>query len=283
VAHELAHYQQAYLGGGTLLGESINEGVADFVGELISGQIVNPTLRAYGDAHEVEIWQEFSATMIGTELSRWLHNGGSVTATTTRPADLGYYVGYQITKAYYDRQVDKRKALFDIFHINSFADFLKASGYPETSSPMPPGRLVDIGGYRMHLNSSGLVRRRLYSQPGQVITRWIGRSFSHAWQRSPESARTIARAKRGVSPVPSHARCGRRRSNLTSFWPTPMSALRSFWSAIDWRANDASLCRTLSRERWRNRARRRHERGRGVEHPRQAHSTPPACQAAGDS
>ena len=54
---------------------------------------------------------------------------GTKSASSTRPADLGYYVGYKITQAYYTRQSDKRRALKDILQIGDFAKFLQASGY----------------------------------------------------------------------------------------------------------------------------------------------------------
>jgi len=130
VAHELTHYQQQYGGStGTLLGQSIKEGSADFVGELLTGRTINESIRTYGDAHESEVWRDFSTQMNGTDLSRWLYNGGSVTTSSTRPADLGYYVGYKITAAYYAKQTDKRRALRDILRISDFKAFLLASGY----------------------------------------------------------------------------------------------------------------------------------------------------------
>ena len=129
VAHELTHYQQQYGSVPNLLGQSIREGSADFVGELLTGRTINDSLRVYGDAHEAEIWRDFSAVMNGSDYSKWLYNGGSVTNTSNRPADLGYYVGYKITAAYYARQSDKRQALRDIFRISDFSKFLQASGY----------------------------------------------------------------------------------------------------------------------------------------------------------
>jgi hypothetical protein len=55
VAHELIHYQQKYPEKLDLIGLSIKEGSADFLGEMISGKSSNPDLLAYGDAHEREL------------------------------------------------------------------------------------------------------------------------------------------------------------------------------------------------------------------------------------
>ena len=130
IAHELTHYEQKYSTGvSNLLAQSIREGSADFVSELLTGHTINETIKAYGDAHESEVWRDFSAAMNGSDLSKWLYNGGAVTTSTTRPADLGYYVGYRITQAYYAKQSDKRRALKDILQIGDFAKFLQASGY----------------------------------------------------------------------------------------------------------------------------------------------------------
>jgi hypothetical protein len=134
VAHELVHYQQKYRGT-NLLGESLREGGADFVSQLLTGRTINEHMYQYATTHEREIWLDFSDEMNGTDHSRWLYNGGTVTATTERPADLGYFVGYRITQAYYERQPDKRQALRDIFNIKNFTQFLAASGYAARFAP----------------------------------------------------------------------------------------------------------------------------------------------------
>lgn len=131
VAHELVHYQQRFGSGGTLLAQSIREGSADFVGELLSGITINTHLVEYGIANESALWQEFAAVMHGTDYSNWLYNGGSVTGPDSRPADLGYFIGMRITQAYYARMSDKAQALQDILEIRDFPAFLAASGYAD--------------------------------------------------------------------------------------------------------------------------------------------------------
>jgi hypothetical protein len=127
VAHELMHFQQGPEGK-TLLEKACGEGFADFVGNLVSGQNINDHLRAYGDAHEAELWHEFSAAMDGDDLSHWLYQG---TKSKDRPADLGYYVGFRIAEAYYDRSDDKKKAVRDILTVRDYPALLRASGYAE--------------------------------------------------------------------------------------------------------------------------------------------------------
>ena len=133
VAHEHAHILQLRAGGTwshgskTLLEQSLMEGSADFIGELSSGGNINRHVFPYAMAHEAELWQQFSAGMHGKDWSQWLYNQGS--AATTRPGDLGYFIGYRIAEAYYGRQADKQAALKAIIEMMVADDFLAQSGY----------------------------------------------------------------------------------------------------------------------------------------------------------
>lgn len=130
VAHELIHYQQVERGA-TLLGHSIREGSADFIGEMISGQTINKHLRAYGLAHEEELWKEFSQVMNGKDLSHWMYQGDQ---SKDRPADLGYFMGSQIAEAYYRRAADKKQAIRDILLVKDYAALLRDSHYADRFS-----------------------------------------------------------------------------------------------------------------------------------------------------
>jgi hypothetical protein len=128
VAHELIHYQQKYPPDirATVLEKSISEGAADFLGELISGGNINRHLFEYADPKEKQLWLEFTQDMGSRDYSRWLFNGSTI---KDRPADLGYYVGYRITEAYYNRAANKKQAIKEILTIKDFRAFLAASGY----------------------------------------------------------------------------------------------------------------------------------------------------------
>lgn len=130
VAHELIHYQQKYglFDNLNLLGRSLHEGGADFVGELIAGGSINPQLHEYGNSREKQLWLEFKKEMNSMDTSNWLYQGDKA---KENPADLGYYVGYKITESYYNRAQDKKQAIRDILDIKDFNAFLKASGYDE--------------------------------------------------------------------------------------------------------------------------------------------------------
>ncbi|RSZ56253.1 hypothetical protein HF313_22065 [Massilia atriviolacea] len=125
VAHELMHFQQR-LDPQTLLEHAIKEGSCDFLASLVStGQFNEPVYR-YGYANEAQLKTEFLAAMDGTDFKRWLYSGAP---EGDRPADLGYFMGFRITEAYYKQARDKRQAIAEILHISDFKRFLAESGY----------------------------------------------------------------------------------------------------------------------------------------------------------
>ena len=128
VAHESCHYNQHYNSAPDqrhLLGKSLQEGSCDTIGELISGRNINEHLKIYGKTHDDEIWRDFEADMYKPDYSKWMYNAANA---KDRPADLGYYVGYEITMAYYRNAKDKRKAVHDILNIQDARAFYEASG-----------------------------------------------------------------------------------------------------------------------------------------------------------
>jgi hypothetical protein len=127
VTHEMIHNTQQPADG-TLLGYAIREGMGDFVAELVTGAPgTNARLQRYGQAHERELWQAFQQEMAGKDDRNWLANPQQETAE--KPCDLGYYVGYKICQAYYNKATDKRQAVADMLTTKDFQDFLAQSSY----------------------------------------------------------------------------------------------------------------------------------------------------------
>lgn len=126
VAHELIHYEQNGMASDTtLLAAAIKEGMADFIGELISGKSANERLLIFAKGKEKFIWTDFKKEMYLARGYNWIANSDQETAD--KPADLGYWVGYQICKAYYDQVTDKKKAIYDMLHIQDYKKFLEQS------------------------------------------------------------------------------------------------------------------------------------------------------------
>ncbi len=132
VAHELVHFQQTNRSATpNLLEQSLSEGSADFIAELVSGDHINAAAHAYGLEHECALWREFEPRMAGSDLSGWLYDAEKA---QDHPADLGYFIGYRIAAAYYGNATDTRVALRDIRGARPALEVLRDSGYAPCAS-----------------------------------------------------------------------------------------------------------------------------------------------------
>ena len=125
-AHELIHFQQNIQGEDNLLKQTLIEGSADFIGELISGDHINMIAFKYGNKNADKLAKEFVGIMKNTDYTDWLYG---TSGKDNRPSDLGYWMGYKISEAYFEKQKDKQQAVHDILNIKAPFDFLKESGY----------------------------------------------------------------------------------------------------------------------------------------------------------
>lgn len=128
VAHETIHTQQHSYRKTTLLTGSVKEGVADFLTDLILDLNINQSIHDYADAKECELWKEFEAAMKAksTNLRLWLYGGNQ---ETDRPADLGYYMGYKIAEAYYEKAANKEQAVADLLNQKKYKQIFTRSNY----------------------------------------------------------------------------------------------------------------------------------------------------------
>ncbi len=127
MAHELIHFQQkTWSESPTLLQQSIVEGSADFLGELISGTNTNQKTNDYANKNEDRLSKEFVARMDSVNYTDWLY---SVTGKDDRPNVLGDWIGYIITEKYFQGMADNKQAEKDILTITDYKDFLLKSGY----------------------------------------------------------------------------------------------------------------------------------------------------------
>ena len=137
VIHELMHFNQTKYKSswGTPLTQAIHEGGADFIASLVLGDSIrmNDETYNYGYQHEKELWQEFEPKMHETgkvgklEEYKWFYGGQE----EGLPMMLGYFIGHQIAKSYYDKMEDKQKAIYRILNNHFSKRLLKNSGYPK--------------------------------------------------------------------------------------------------------------------------------------------------------
>nr|WP_321235312.1 DUF2268 domain-containing putative Zn-dependent protease [uncultured Psychroserpens sp.] len=123
VAHELIHFQQDGMKNDTItLGYAIKEGMADFIGELISGETANRKIFDWAKGKEKRIWADFKKDMYYDRYSNWIANYN--TASENSYPDLGYWIGYEICKSYYENAKDKKQAIVDMLNIQDYKKFL---------------------------------------------------------------------------------------------------------------------------------------------------------------
>jgi uncharacterized protein YjaZ len=136
VAHELIHVQQFALGDhsaatASLLGLSVSEGIADFPGEMISGEHINQHVHDWALPREKVLWRQFQQVMNQPTTDDRLYSSSS----DSRPADVGYFIGYRIAQAYYKRADRKAQAVRELLSIHDYDDFLDRSGLRTMSRP----------------------------------------------------------------------------------------------------------------------------------------------------
>ncbi|WP_425604655.1 DUF2268 domain-containing putative Zn-dependent protease [Stenotrophomonas sepilia] len=143
IAHEYVHIQQpgaaADVAQPTLLYQTLLEGGAEYVGELISGQPANAHLRRWTQGRECALERQFARDSAGTDLSQWLYNGAG---DETRRGDLGYWIGYRIAADYVARTDDKAGAVATLLEVRpeSAPALFAASEWRPACGPVENGK-----------------------------------------------------------------------------------------------------------------------------------------------
>ena len=146
--HETVHFNQAYetTDKSTLLQQVLNEGAADFVASLV---LQEPDVRqmtdrwAYGCPHEESLYTRFANEEDRIETSPWFFNHDPANGW---PPDMGYWLGYRISQAFYARASDKHAALRELLEVKDFKALLEASGYPQTRTACVPETAISFPG-----------------------------------------------------------------------------------------------------------------------------------------
>jgi len=124
VSHELVHFNQSKMEdeSTTLLAKSMREGSAEFIAELISGETDGNYSEFNGK--EIKIWNDFKNDKNKSIWNTW---SSWQKANDKSPKNAGYWTGYIICKAYYEKVKDKKKAVLDILSIQNYDHFYEKS------------------------------------------------------------------------------------------------------------------------------------------------------------
>jgi uncharacterized protein YjaZ len=121
-----------------LLGRCLEEGMADFVAELVHGESAAKNQfghTTFGLKNEQAVWNAFKKEMFlpFDHNMGWLYGSTGREIKGEKVRDLGYFIGHQICKSYYNKSKNKKQALKEMLELD-FTDenakkFLIASGY----------------------------------------------------------------------------------------------------------------------------------------------------------
>ena len=132
IAHETVHTQQYNRRRYKLLTGVMTEGIADFFTVELLGLNINKEIFEYGNKHKCELFREFESDLKShpKEYNRWIYQGNKA---ENRPADLGYFIGYQIAKMYYDKSESKTEALLELLNVKRYEKIFEMSGFSTES------------------------------------------------------------------------------------------------------------------------------------------------------
>lgn len=126
--HEFTHTFQKK-GEINVLSKAIKEGSCDFIAELtLDKKFASPYID-YGYKNYETVKSAFKKEMFSQSFDHWFYN-----SDRNQHPDLGYFVGYVISKKYYENTKDKKKAIQDIIELDfnkesAVFQFLEKSNY----------------------------------------------------------------------------------------------------------------------------------------------------------
>lgn len=129
ILHEYVHFLQV-TGQRTVLGNALVEGSADFLANLVFGPRAVPMpYTVFGKANRPLVVERFMTEKDITDYSDWTGNN-SVEYADDWVADLGYFVGEEIARGFYENRPDKEEAIRMLLELREPSEILRISGFP---------------------------------------------------------------------------------------------------------------------------------------------------------
>lgn len=131
--HEYIHTQQDTTIANSLLARILIEGVAEFVAEKVLNTISPTESVIYGKKNDSILKDVFVKEMFTKYEGMWFWGNSN---NQFKKGDLGYYIGYAICKSYYEKAINKEKAIKEMITLNYLDEkkvyqFIDASKYFE--------------------------------------------------------------------------------------------------------------------------------------------------------
>lgn len=124
-----------------LLASVLQEGAADFIASLVTGETPDPQRANWAAQRESSLWSQFQKDLVVTQSpedkadpkaaeqasKRWIGNYQS--APPGWFSEAGYWVGMRVWQCYYQAAADKHQAIHDVLAWNNPELILTKSGY----------------------------------------------------------------------------------------------------------------------------------------------------------
>lgn len=111
--HEFIHTQQKNMGI-NLISQALHEGSCDFITELVTKSQLKSHYMKFGEVNESELKKDFFKEAFLTDYTNWFYNADSRYGLQ----DLGYFMGYSICKAFYEKAENKKSAIKQIIELD---------------------------------------------------------------------------------------------------------------------------------------------------------------------
>jgi hypothetical protein len=113
--HEFVHTQQKIVLEANLLMQCLREGVAEFIAEKVTMQTSKAPVIIYGNTNKNKVKQQFLKEMFNNYYRYWLWSNYENQFNTR---DLGYFLGYDMAKYYYNKTENKQAAIKTLIELD---------------------------------------------------------------------------------------------------------------------------------------------------------------------
>jgi hypothetical protein len=129
--HEFVHTQQIEAYENNLLAIALREGAAEYIATLASGLESSEPCMEYGAMNRDEVMHQFTKEMFNQSPSYWVW---SSMPNQFGVRDVGYFVGYEMSKHHINQSADKDVAIAELIELNysdsaTVSDFVERMGF----------------------------------------------------------------------------------------------------------------------------------------------------------
>jgi hypothetical protein len=113
--HEYIHTQQKPWENYSIIHLCVAEGVAEFVSTLIAEKPLSPPVKFGKENPEIVLSKFMEEIYSNNDVWNWIWNENQ---NELKVNDLGYYIGYEICEAHYNKAHDKQKAIKELIELD---------------------------------------------------------------------------------------------------------------------------------------------------------------------